>query len=303
MAKPPASPGETVKKKIAIEWRGPQDDEGARLFQVPPQNVSSADTFVYLSSRIEIGELKIVDAIEIPARGKDIHIILSDYTVEIGRPQVVFYDTLILTDEIDNLIGDIHGITIFPAEYLNIEAYCQGFFKRKILRCIADRSGKESPALEQVRDIAETISGASPADEPPAPDTVTDAAETVEAGTAGLIFPPGFKVVKRPYKSNRQGETKPMTDETLKRFIQYVLPYIKEVGAHNAPPERWELAKKRGTPHPERGENAIIRYDGIDYVIYVNEKLNRFGVKLDKLPPGEPGKPAFFYFIGKVEPS
>ena len=283
MAKPPASPGEIVRKQIVIEWEGPIDDEFSRL--VPePKLATTGNIFSYLFSRIEIGELIIVDATEILARGKDLPTILSDYTVEIGRPRAIFYDTLILTDEYDTPRGRIHGITIFPAKYLDIEAFSIGFFKRKILRCIANRTGKESPALEQIREIAEIISAASPADEPPAPDTVTDAAETVEAGpgAGALAYPDGLEVIKENNGGALDAD-----------FLKEVLPNVQYIrGTETDRPERWEHPSQ--IKHRDRCPWTVFEWKGIKYRAWKEEApKKKYAVKWEIQERGKPTNRVF----------
>ena len=131
----------------------------------------------------------------------------------------------------------------------------------------------------------------SSAEESPARDAAPDAAAT---GEAGLDFPPGFEVVERGTKSNDQGDKqpKPMTDATLKQFIQKVLPYINEIGAKEAQSKRWGTV--RGTPHPGRHENAVIKNNGIMYDIFYDKTQEEFNVRLCKAPNGEKGKPRYF---------
>ena len=132
---------------------------------------------------------------------------------------------------------------------------------------------------------------AGSAEESPARDAAPDAAAT---GEAGLDFPPGFEVVERGTKSNDQGDKqpKPMTDATLKQFIQKVLPYINEIGATEAQSKRWGTV--RGTPHPGRHENAVIKNNGIMYDIFYDKTQEEFNVRLCKAPNGEKGKPRYF---------
>jgi hypothetical protein len=220
-----------------------------------------------LERRHRDGKIRIIDAVKIPIRKKDFSTFLVDCSFE---PLVI-------------IPGKPKGIAIFPADLLE-PGELFGYIDRKILRCISNQTGKKSKALEQIREIAETISTDTPADEPPAPDAASDAAETVEAepGAGALAYPDGLKVIKE-----KNGGALDAV------FLKEVLPNVQYIrGTETDRPERWGWTKTK--MHRNRDFPwTVFEWEGIRYRVWKDEPKKRYAVKLEIQEQGTPKNRVF----------
>ena len=250
-----------------------------------------------LERRHRDGKIRIIDAVKIPIRKKDFSTFLVDCSFE---PLVI-------------IPGKPKGIAIFPADLLE-PGELFGSIDRKILRCISNQTGKKSKALEQIREIAETISTDTPADEPPPPDAPprddiqTDDAAPVETKPKKRRLPAGFKEIKENPLSNDRGEPVEMEPSTLKK-LEKVLPYIQEVKKRKTlSAHQWKRPDANSSKiQPGRNETIIIEHNGIRYrIIYAKCEIDgkekyRFGVRIYEITKnGTEAGPTYFFFTGRA---
>lgn len=248
-----------------------------------------------LERRHRDGKIRIIDAVKIPIRKKDFSTFLVDCSFE---PLVI-------------IPGKPKGIAIFPADLLE-PGELFGYIDRKILRCISNQTGKKSKALEQIREIAETISTDTPADEPPAPDApprddiqTDDAAPVERSEFEAALDAYGFTEVKEEHLRNDRngGEPVEMKSSTKKRLIR-ILPYISEVKPRKAITDRWGRPDANSSKiQSGRCETIVLEHEGVQYmVIYAKCEIDgkikyRFGVRIHELlPSGKPKPYTYQYF-------
>lgn len=272
-----ASPknGQTITGEyIAVEWEGEVEfKEYLRdskydpipfyfvhngLLHETPLNNSGYTKIWWIPPRfltLEGKKIRIIDAIKISVQRADALLLLEGFPYEpIEEPH------------------KRRGIAIFPAYFLEPDEPYFGYFSRKILRCIANRAGKESPALEQIRDIAETISGASPADEQPAP----DAAETVDVktGAGEVVLPDGLDIKKESKKNGRALDA---------YFIEKILSCVKYIhNSYTDIPDIWEQPTKTQAHRNRDLPWTVFEWEGIEYRVWKQTKSETvYAVKLE----------------------
>lgn len=101
-----------------------------------------------------------------------------------------------------------------------------------------------------------------------------------------IALPPGVKIIEGENLLNDKGAVVPLTGELLSKFFSDVFPYIQEVQAKKANPERWSRPDT-GTTRPayQRNPNTLIEIGGIKYRIcfcnacFGRKFIDRYAVK------------------------
>ena len=201
-------------------------------------------------------------------------------------------------------------VYITQDEFLTLPGYVQAHIARAIMaakhRLENTILKRLAESVELLRDMTNPEPAVDNAEESPARDAAPDAAATVETGTAGLDFPPGFEVVENGNLKNDQGDKQPIPLEqyNLERFLDYVLPHIERITPRKAPAEYWARPKNglEGI-EPVRSENALISWNGKKYqVIYAECTIHgktkyRYGVRLVTDENKGTGS-TYFFFMG-----
>lgn len=272
------------------------------------ESITGLGFYCFLADQIVTGKVKIVDAAKISIRVEDIRTILSDFSLE----------------PFENINDTRRGVTIFSADCIDpekVEANLScGIIERKIIRCLKDQTREKSPALEIIRDIAESLTNSTKPTESPNPATASAEVQDGEHNKTAPALPPGVKIIEGKHLANDKGAAVPLTGGQITKFFSDVFPYIREVQAKEANPDRWSRPDKvlsrpnKVLSRPDekkyrlkyhRAPNILIEFEGVRYwIVYCDEVLLNskskyaYAVKLDTAnnsgvwffftPPGEP---------------
>lgn len=241
------------------------------------ESITGLGFYCFLADQIVTGKVKIVDAAKISIRVEDIRTILSDFSLE----------------PFENINDTRRGVTIFSADCIDpekVEANLScGIIERKIIRCLKDQTREKSPALEIIRDIAESLTNSTKPTESPNPATASAEVQDGEHNETAPALPPGVKIIEGKHLANDKGAAVPLTGELRTKFFSDVFPYIREVQAKEANPDRWSRPDKKERrpeneknhrPRYHRAPNMLIELKGVRYwIAYCEARLNGEYVK------------------------